>query len=141
MKTKKPSAIVYGLDTVGDLKLISDVYFEENLFDEVVVYSLDYVDSVIEDYTKYKPDLIISIGKKINIPHYQLTRRHIHLDETPGDKIRKAMKQFTCDLCGGLMGLVEYNFRPCSPDVLDHLPASDLKILGDPPDKSSRIAC
>jgi hypothetical protein len=31
MKTKKPSAIVYGLDTVGDLKLISDVYFEENL--------------------------------------------------------------------------------------------------------------
>ena len=87
MKTKKPSAIVYGLDTVGDLKLISDVYFEENLFDEVVVYSLDYVDSVIEDYTKYKPDLIISIGKKINIPHYQLTRRHIHLDETPGDNV------------------------------------------------------
>ena len=53
------------------------------------------------------------------------------IDETPGDKIRKAMKPFTCVSCGGLMGLLEYNFRPCSPDVLDALPVTDLKVLGE----------
>jgi len=62
------------------------------------------------------------------------------IDETPGDKIRKAMKPFTCVSCGGLMGLVEYNFRPCSPDVLDALPVT-LKVLGAPPDNDMSIAC
>jgi hypothetical protein len=52
MKTKKPSAIVYGLEVKGELILTSDVYFEENLHDEVVIYSLPYKYSVIEDYTK-----------------------------------------------------------------------------------------
>jgi hypothetical protein len=84
MKTKKPSAIVYGLEVKGELILTSDVYFEENLHDEVVIYSLPYKDSVIEDYTKYTPDLIISIDEVINIPHTQLSRKHKHLDEMPG---------------------------------------------------------
>jgi glycosyltransferase involved in cell wall biosynthesis len=87
MKTKKPSAIVYGLDVIGELIINSDVYFEEYLFDEVVVYSLKYTDSVVEDYTKYEPDLIISIGEKINIPHYQLERIHVDLDEMPGENV------------------------------------------------------
>lgn len=84
MKTKKPSAIVYGLEVKGELILTSDVYFEEHLYDEVVIYSLPYNDSVIEDYTKYTPDLIISINEVINIPHIQLSRKHKHLDEMPG---------------------------------------------------------
>jgi len=32
-------------------------------------------------YTKYKPDLIISFGEEVNIPHYHLKRFHIHYDE------------------------------------------------------------
>ena len=87
MKTKKPSAIVYGLEVKGELVLTSDVYFEEHLYDEVVIYSLPYKDSVIEDYTKYTPDLIISIDEAINIPHTQLSRKHKHLDEMPGYNI------------------------------------------------------
>jgi glycosyltransferase involved in cell wall biosynthesis len=87
MKTKKPSAIVYGLDVIGEHIINSDVYFEEYLFDEVVVYSLKYTDSVVEDYTKYEPDLIISIGEKINIPHYQLERIYVNLDEMPGENV------------------------------------------------------
>jgi glycosyltransferase involved in cell wall biosynthesis len=87
MKTKKPSAIVYGMDIIGEIILTSDVYFEENLYDEVVVYSSTYLNSVVEDYTKYEPDLIISIGKNIPIPHHQLSRRYIHLDEYPGDNV------------------------------------------------------
>jgi glycosyltransferase involved in cell wall biosynthesis len=87
MKTKKPSAIVYGMDIIGEILLTSDVYFEENLYDEVVVYSSTYLNSVVEDYTKYEPDLIISIGDNIPIPHHQLNRRYIHLDEYPGDNV------------------------------------------------------
>jgi len=87
MKTKKPSAIVYGWDREGEEILVSDVYFEESLFDDVIVYSLPYRDTVVEDYSKYQPDLIISINKDINIPHYQLGRLHIHLDNLDGDNV------------------------------------------------------
>ena len=79
MKTKKPSAIVYHWDREGEISLSSDVYFEEGLYDEVVIYSLPYRNQVIEDYSKYRPDLIISIKEEIDIPHYQLQRIHMHL--------------------------------------------------------------
>ncbi len=81
MKTKKPSAIVYGLGTEGETTLISQIYWEEHLFDDVVVYNLPYTNDVVGDYTKYKPDLIISFGEEVNIPHYHLKRFHIHYDE------------------------------------------------------------
>lgn len=77
MKTKKPSAIVYNWDREGEVTLISDVYFEEYLHDEVIIYSLPYTDNVVGDYSRYKPDLIVSIGMDINIPHYHLRNIHI----------------------------------------------------------------
>ena len=77
MKTKKPSAIVYNWNREGEVTLISDVYFEEYLHDEVIIYSLPYTDDVVGDYSRYKPDLIVSIGMDINIPHYHLRNIHI----------------------------------------------------------------
>ena len=77
MKTKKPSAIIYNWDRQGEVTLISDVYFEEHLHDEVIIYSLPYTDDVVGDYSRYEPDLIISIGHEINIPHYHLRNIHI----------------------------------------------------------------
>jgi O-antigen biosynthesis protein len=79
MKTKKPSAIVYGWHQKGEQILYSDVYFEEHLYDEVHVYSLPYRDDVVGDYTKYQPDLIISLVDEINVPHYFLKQKHHHL--------------------------------------------------------------
>ena len=87
MNTKKPSAIVYGWHTSGETVLISDIYWEEGLHDEVNIYSLPYTNNVIEDYTKFKPDLIISFGEEIKIPHFHLTRFHIHYDELIPDII------------------------------------------------------
>ena len=87
MKTKKPSAIVYGWHKKGTEILTSDIYFQENLYDEVVVYSLPYTDDVLGDYTKHKPDLIISMGLKIDIPHYQLRRIHLQYSEILPDNI------------------------------------------------------
>ena len=87
MKTKKPSAIVYGWYRQGEEILISDVYFEEGLQDEVTVYSLPYTNNVEQDYSKYLPDLIISFGKEININHYHLRQIHVHHDELCGDNV------------------------------------------------------
>jgi glycosyltransferase involved in cell wall biosynthesis len=77
MKTKKPSAIVYNWDRQGEVTLISDVYFEEYLHDEVIIYSLPYTNDVVGDYSRHQPDLIISIGLDIDIPHYHLRNIHI----------------------------------------------------------------
>ena len=41
MKTKKPSAIIYGWDKKGTFPLTSEIYHEENLYDEVIVHSLE----------------------------------------------------------------------------------------------------
>ena len=87
MKTKKPSAIVYGWYREGTEILISDVYFEEGLEDEVLVHFLPYRDSVLEDYTEYRPDLIISFINPINIPHFQLGKIHYHYNEYFSDNV------------------------------------------------------
>jgi len=87
MKTKKPSAIVYNWNREGEITLVSDVYFEENLFDDVIVYSLPYTNNVLEDYSKYKPDLILSFGVDVNIPHYQLQEIYIPHPEILPDNI------------------------------------------------------
>ena len=87
MKTKKPSAIVYGWYKEGEEILVSDVYFEEGLMDDVIIYSLPYNDSVVEDYSKYQPDLIISIEQEIDVKHQYLKRIHIHMDELLPDNV------------------------------------------------------
>jgi glycosyltransferase involved in cell wall biosynthesis len=87
MKTKKPSAIVYGWYKEGEEILVSDVYFEEGLFDDVIIYSLPYSDTVVEDYSKYQPDLIISIGREIDVKHQYLKRIHIHMDDLLPDNV------------------------------------------------------
>ena len=87
MKTKKPSAIIYNWYKEGEEILISDIYFQENLYDEVVVYSLPYTDNVVEDYSKYQPDLIVSFGIDINVPHYQLQQIHLNYDEMLPDNV------------------------------------------------------
>jgi O-antigen biosynthesis protein len=87
MKTKKPSAIVYGYHKEGEEILVSDVYFQEGLEDDVIIYSLPYTDAVVEDYSKYQPDLIISINQEINVPHEYLRNKHIHMEEGLPDNV------------------------------------------------------
>jgi glycosyltransferase involved in cell wall biosynthesis len=85
MITKKPSAIVYGWYKLGEELLETDIYGEEGLWDEVVVYSLPDPTNVIEDYTKYRPDLIISLKNEVELLHYQLVKIHHHFDEPLND--------------------------------------------------------
>jgi len=85
MKTKKPSAIVYNWYKQGEELLETSIYSEEGLFDEVVIYSLPYENTVFEDYTKYRPDIIISFGEQINIPQFQLQRIYSNFKDMLGD--------------------------------------------------------
>jgi hypothetical protein len=87
MNTKKPKAIVYGWHQLGNFVLTSEVYWEESLFDEVFVYSLADDNKVFEDYTQYKPDLIISFGKQVEIPDFHLNKFYIHFDDLIDDSI------------------------------------------------------
>lgn len=87
MKTKKPSAIVYGYPRNGTEILYSDVYYEEYLEEQVTVHFLPYTDEVFNDYTQYQPDLIISFFGDINVPHYQLERIYIKYDELFADNV------------------------------------------------------
>jgi len=87
MKTKVPSAIVYGWYREGTEVLMSDIYFEEQLENEVLVHFLPYKDSVFEDFTVYRPDLIISFISEIRIPHFQLKKIHYHYDSFFADNI------------------------------------------------------
>jgi glycosyltransferase involved in cell wall biosynthesis len=84
---KKPSAIVYGWGKIGTFELISDVYFEENLQDKVVVYSLPYIKNVEEDFNKYQPDLILYSGIEIELKSSFLQLKSIKYSEFPPDNI------------------------------------------------------
>lgn len=85
MKTIKPTAIVYNWYKQGEEMLESNIYHEEALFDDVIVYSLPDRNRVFDDYSKYRTDLIISFGKPVEIPHYQLKRIHINFPEMISD--------------------------------------------------------
>jgi len=87
MKTKIPSAIVYGWYREGTEVLMSDIYFEEALENEILVHFLPYKDCVLEDYTEHRPDLIISFISEIRIPHFQLQKIHFHYDSFFADNI------------------------------------------------------
>ena len=102
MKTKKPSAIVYGWPTKGSVTLRSDIYFEENLYDEVLLYSLDYKGNVIEDYSKYRPDLIISIIDDITVTDERLREiSFVYNYQVPGNVLANDI-------------VVQSTFRNCS---------------------------
>jgi hypothetical protein len=102
MKTKKPSAIVYGWPTKGSVTLRSDIYFEENLYDEVLLYSLDYKGNLLEDYSKYRPDLIISIIDDISVTDERLKEiSFVYNYQVPGNVLANDI-------------VVQSTFRNCS---------------------------
>jgi glycosyltransferase involved in cell wall biosynthesis len=73
IKVKKPSAIIYGWDRTDTTVLKSDVYFEENLIDDIILYPLEYTGNVELDYSKYQTDLIVFVGDFPEIKNPQLS--------------------------------------------------------------------
>jgi hypothetical protein len=56
MKTRKPIALVYGYNKIGEYQLTSDVYYWEGLQDEVQVYSYGDISDFETHYTLFNPD-------------------------------------------------------------------------------------
>ena len=67
MKTKKPVAIIYNWNKQGEYRLQSQIYHEESLYDEVIVFSMSSSDNTIRDVSEINPDLIISFGSQLNL--------------------------------------------------------------------------
>lgn len=83
VKTKKPSAILYNWDKEGTFEIQSDIYFEENLFDTVIVYSLPYTGDVETDFSIYSPDIIMHTQDHLNIKNDFLLKRIIKYNSYP----------------------------------------------------------
>jgi glycosyltransferase involved in cell wall biosynthesis len=67
MHTKLPSAIVYGWNKLGRFYLQTTLYQEENLFEDVLVYSLNDESKSQKHQTIYDTDVIIKLsGSSIN---------------------------------------------------------------------------
>ena len=87
MRTKKPSAILYGWRELGTFTLTSDIYFEENLLDEVIVYSLPFTDDIKKDFSLYKPDMVMGCDNRVSSNNKIISNRIIRYLSFPPDNI------------------------------------------------------
>ena len=85
MKTRKPIALVYGYNKIGEYQLTSDVYYWEGLQDEVQVYSYGDISDFETHYTLFNPDVIISIGRELKTNIETINQRVVTLDFMPED--------------------------------------------------------
>jgi len=78
MKTKKPIAILYNWYKKGEFILRSEIYHEEHLYDEVIVYSLDSTDNIFNDVSNIKPDIIVSFGVDLDLNNKVLKEKYMY---------------------------------------------------------------
>lgn len=87
MKTKKPVAIVYGWDRIGEFDLISDLYYWENINDFVKIFSFDNPLDFEEHFKKIDPDVVVTIGEGFFTSMPSINKRFINYQEIPSDDI------------------------------------------------------
>lgn len=94
IKTSLPKAIIYGYSQKGVLELTSDVYFEENLQEKVIVHSLEDTSNIYDDIAFYKPDVIFTVGQEtINLKRhlkdndFYIFAKWLHYIEEPQNNI------------------------------------------------------
>ena len=57
IKVGLPSALIYGWDRVGEHRLLTSLYHEENLQENVLCYSYPDSSSFAEDFARHRPDV------------------------------------------------------------------------------------
>ena len=92
MKTSLPTALIYGWDRFGEVKLESDIYFEEDLQDDVILYSYKSAIDFKKHFAKHRPDIIMIIGDYPNNilqmgHHTMISSKIVSYDTTPADNI------------------------------------------------------
>ena len=62
IKVGLPTALVYGWDRFDEVKLQTTVYHEENLYEDVILYSYPDPNDFNMHFAHHRPDVIITIG-------------------------------------------------------------------------------
>jgi glycosyltransferase involved in cell wall biosynthesis len=63
IKTKLPTGLIYGHTRTGTFTAKSDIYHEEGLFEDVIIYSYDNPENFMDDFNRHQPDIILTIGE------------------------------------------------------------------------------
>ena len=94
IKTKLPTALALGWNKTGRQEIRSDIYWEENLHENVVIYCDSSIENLKADFAKYSPDLIITFGDQAAYSQAMLETSDIHFlskwlhyDSIPGDNV------------------------------------------------------
>lgn len=102
LEVKRPTAVVYGWKENGLYTYITDLYSRpENIRGWVDINSVTGETDLIQDYLKFKPDVIISIGFEIKTPYRFLQEKIFSYPESPSDQdlanfILKKTVEFEC---------------------------------------------
>lgn len=78
---------MYGWRELGTFTLTSDVYYEENLLDEVIVHSLPFTNEINKDYSLYQPDIIMGCNFNLTSSNKIISNRIVKYSNFPPDNI------------------------------------------------------
>ena len=94
MKTKLPTALIYGWDRFGKISLKSDIYFQEDLHESVILYSYESSDGFKKHLAEHNPDIVMIIGDYthqtdiLKLDHHTMvSSKIISYDTAPSDTI------------------------------------------------------
>ena len=87
IEVRRPTAVVYGWKERGLYTYITDLYSDpENIRGWVNIHAVTGETDLIQDYLKFKPDVIISIGTKIETPYRLIQEKIFTYSESPSDQ-------------------------------------------------------
>lgn len=87
VEVKRPTAVVYGWKEEGLYTYITDLYSDpENIRGWVNIHSVTGETDLIQDYLKFKPDVIICIGFKLETPYRFLKEKIFSYEVPPSDQ-------------------------------------------------------
>jgi len=87
IEVRRPTAVVYGWKERGLYTYITDLYSNpENIRGWVNIHSVTGETNLVNDYLKFKPDVIVSIGAKIETPYRLIQEKIFTYSEAPSDQ-------------------------------------------------------
>jgi len=87
IEVRRPTAVVYGWKERGLYTYITDLYSNpENIRGWVNIHAVTGETDLVQDYLKFKPDVIVSIGTKIETPYRIIQEKIFTYSEAPSDQ-------------------------------------------------------
>lgn len=123
IKVGLPTALIYGWDRLGEVRLRSTVYHEERLQENVILYSYSSLLSFEGDFAIHRPDLIITIGGSredhpeliSRLGERYVTTKWCHYSSVPSDEdlandIVTYATQWSCNSLQNVFGNSEFPY-------------------------------